>query len=56
VSEAPPPLLEIAIEPRFERDRDKLIEQLARLAAEDSTFGFALDRTSGRTIIGLSLV
>jgi translation elongation factor EF-G len=49
-------LLEIAIEPKVGCDHDRLVELLAQLATEDSTFGFAFDRTSGRTIIGLSLV
>jgi elongation factor G len=46
-----PPLIEIAIEPRTESDRERLAPALVALAAEDSAFRFWTDQESGQTII-----
>lgn len=49
----PPPqgLIEIAIEPKFKADQEKLSAALTELAAEDPTFGFSTDPESGQTIL-----
>jgi elongation factor G len=46
-----PPLIEIAIEPRTERDRERLAQALIALAADDSGFRFKSDQESGQTIV-----
>ena len=52
MSEAPWPLVEIAIEPKSEADQAKLGVALPKLAAEDPTFRVTTDRANGRTILG----
>jgi elongation factor G len=44
-------LIEIAIEPRTERDRERLAQALIALAADDGSFRFKTDRESGQTVI-----
>jgi len=51
-SAAPWPLVEIAVAPMSEADREKLGPTLARLAAEDPGLQVSLDRESGLTILG----
>jgi elongation factor G len=46
-----PPLIEIAVGPRTESDRERLALALIELAAEDSSFGVSTDQESGQTII-----
>jgi Elongation Factor G, domain III len=46
-----PKLIEIAIEPNSKADMEKLGIALAKLAAEDTTFGFSIDHESGQTIL-----
>ena len=51
MSTHPPPLIEIAIEPRTPADRERLGRALATLAAEDADFLVTVDHESGQTII-----
>jgi elongation factor G len=44
-------LVEIAVEPRIRGDQEKLGRALAQLAAEDPSFGVAVDHESRQTII-----
>jgi elongation factor G len=44
-------LIEIAIEPKWKADLDKLGVALAKLAAEDPSFGVSTDQESGQTIL-----
>jgi len=44
-------LIEIAIEPKFKADSEKLVAVLAKLAADDPTFGVSIDVESGKTIL-----
>jgi elongation factor G len=44
-------LVEIAIEPKSRADQDKLGVALAKLVAEDPSFGVETDRQSGQTIL-----
>ncbi|THD55233.1 MAG: hypothetical protein E8A46_06020 [Bradyrhizobium sp.] len=44
-------LIEIAIEPKFKADQEKLSAALTELAAEDPTFGSSTDPESGQTIL-----
>ncbi len=46
-----PWLIEIAIEPKFKADSKKLVAALAKLAADDPTFGVSIDVESGQTIL-----
>jgi elongation factor G len=46
-----PTLIEIAIGPRTESERERLALALAELAAEDSAFRLSTDQESGQTII-----
>jgi elongation factor G len=46
-----PKLVEIAIEPKSKADAEKLIIALAKLAAEDPTFGVSTDHESGQTVL-----
>ncbi|MBR0932317.1 hypothetical protein JQ586_02970 [Bradyrhizobium jicamae] len=46
-----PCIIEIAIEPKWKADQERLGEALAKLAAEDSSFRVAIDRESGLTIL-----
>jgi elongation factor G len=47
----PPWLVEVAIEPKFRADREKLDNALAKLAAEDPSFRVSTDQESGQTIL-----
>jgi elongation factor G len=51
MSDAPWPLVEIAVEPRSKADRERLGLALQKLAAEDPTFRFSSDPESGQTIL-----
>ena len=44
-------LVEIAIEPKWKADQDKLNAALAKLVAEDPSFGVVIDPTSRQTIL-----
>ena len=46
-----PFLMEVAIEPSTTEDQARLALALKELAAEDSSFGFAVDQETGQTII-----
>ena len=46
-----PLLIEVAIEPKSKAGREKLAVALAKLAAEDPSFGFSTDQESGQTIL-----
>lgn len=46
-----PFLLEVAVEAKLKADHDKLVVSLARLAAHDSSFGSAMGRESGQTLL-----
>jgi elongation factor G len=46
-----PPLIEIAVVPRTERERERLAQALAEMAIEDSFFRYSTDQESGQTII-----
>jgi elongation factor G len=47
----PDPVISIAIEPKTQKDLDKLSTALAKLAEEDPTFKVRTDEDSGQTII-----
>ncbi len=47
----PAPVIEIAVEPKSKADQEKMSTALQRLAAEDPSFGVAVDHESGQTII-----
>ncbi|NQU34875.1 MAG: elongation factor G [Bacteroidetes bacterium] len=47
----PTPVISIAIEPKTQKDIDKMSVALAKLAEEDPTFTVATDQDSGQTII-----
>ncbi len=47
----PEPVISIAIEPKTQRDLDKLMEGLNRLADEDPTFRVKMDEDTGQTIL-----
>jgi elongation factor G len=47
----PEPVISIAIEPKTEKDQDKLGMSLAKLAEEDPTFRVFTDENTGQTII-----
>ena len=49
--EFPAPVIEIAIEPKSKADQEKLGVALAKLVAEDPSFGVSTDPESGQTII-----
>src|ERR1039458_9102849 len=46
-----PRLVEVAVEPKSRADQERLGDALARLAAEDPSFGFFTDHESGQTVI-----
>jgi|SRR5687768_3646147 elongation factor G len=46
-----PWLIEVAIEPKAQADREKLAAALAELFAEDSAFGVSIDQESGQIIL-----
>ena len=47
----PDPVISIAVEPKTQKDLDKLANGLAKLAEEDPTFTVRTDEQSGQTII-----
>ena len=47
----PDPVIGIAVEPKTQRDLDKLSQGLAKLAEEDPTFTVKTDEQSGQTVI-----
>jgi len=47
----PEPVISIAIEPKTEKDQDRLGMSLAKLAEEDPTFRVYTDENTGQTII-----
>ena len=49
--EFPDPVIEISVEPKTQKDLDKLGMGLAKLAEEDPTFRVKTDEASGKTII-----
>ena len=54
-SDGAPFLIEVAIEPKSKADQEKLGAALAKLTADDPSFGFSTDDESGQTILkGLS--
>ncbi|TDX49291.1 elongation factor G [Orenia marismortui] len=50
--EFPEPVIHVAIEPKTQKDSDKLGESLQKLAEEDPTFTVKTDEETGQTIIG----
>jgi elongation factor G len=50
-SDPQPCVIEVAIEPKSQPDREKLGVALAKLAAEDPSFRVSTDQESGRTIL-----
>jgi elongation factor G len=51
MSDLPPRLIEVAVEPKSAADQRRMGEALVRLAAEDSGFSFEVESQSGQTII-----
>jgi len=49
--EAPQPVMFLAIEPKSSADKDKLVESMRTLAAEDPTCRFREDAETGQTIL-----
>ncbi|MBQ0060244.1 MAG: elongation factor G [Bacteroidales bacterium] len=49
--EFPDPVIGIAVEPKTQKDMDKLANGLAKLAEEDPTFTVKTDEQSGQTVI-----
>merc|ERR1719254_114119 len=49
--EFPEPVIKVSCEPATQTDSDKMIESLAKLAAEDPSFRFSRDEESNQTII-----
>jgi elongation factor G len=47
----PDPVIEIAVEPKTQKDLDKLSQGLAKLAEEDPTFTVKTDQDTGQTVI-----
>ncbi len=45
------PVMSVAVEPRANRDQEKLVESLYKLSEEDPTFHVKLDEDTGQTII-----
>jgi len=45
------PVMSVAVEPRTNRDQEKLVESLEKLSEEDPTFQVRLDEDTGQTII-----
>jgi elongation factor G len=45
------PVMSVAVEPRTNRDQEKLLESLEKLSEEDPTFHVRLDEDTGQTII-----
>ena len=48
---APQPVMFMAIEPKSSADKDKLVESMRALAAEDPTYQFREDEETGQTIL-----
>ncbi|AWK86591.1 elongation factor G [Azospirillum thermophilum] len=49
--EFPLPVIEVAVEPKSDADREKMSQALFRLAQEDPSFGVSTDPESGQTVI-----
>jgi elongation factor G len=47
----PPPLVEVAVEPRAKADDEKLLATLSQMAAEDASFRILPNRESGQIIL-----
>jgi elongation factor G len=47
----PEPVIEIAVEPKTKNDQDKIVFALGKLAEEDPTFKFYINKETGQTII-----
>ena len=47
----PAPVIGIAVEPKTQKDLDKLSSGLAKLAEEDPTFTVKTDEDTGQTVI-----
>ena len=47
----PDPVISVAVEPRFSRDKDKLDQSLDLLCREDPTLGRSLDEETGQRIV-----
>ncbi|MEW6375422.1 MAG: elongation factor G [Thermodesulfobacteriota bacterium] len=45
------PVMSVAVEPKTNRDQEKLVESLEKLSEEDPTFQVKLDEDTGQTII-----
>jgi len=45
------PVMSTAVEPKQSKDQERLFDALAKVAAEDPTFKFAVDEDTGQTII-----
>ncbi len=45
------PVMSVAVEPKTNRDQDKLLDALSKLSEEDPTFHVRLDEDTGQTII-----
>ncbi len=45
------PVMSVAVEPKTNRDQEKLVESLEKLSEEDPTFHVKLDEDTGQTII-----
>ena len=52
----PDPVIGIAVEPKTQKDLDKLGMGLAKLAEEDPTFRVQTNEETGQTVISLSLI
>ncbi|CAK0892124.1 unnamed protein product [Prorocentrum cordatum] len=49
--EFPEPVIKVACEPNTTKDNDKMMESLAKLAAEDPSFRYSRDEDSNQTVI-----
>merc|ERR1712151_9394 len=49
--EFPEPVIKVACEPASQTDSDKMIDSLAKLAAEDPSFRFSRDEETNQTVI-----
>merc|ERR1712060_909187 len=49
--EFPEPVIKVACEPATQKDSDKMVDALAKLAAEDPSFRFSRDEETNQTVI-----
>merc|ERR1712113_1153090 len=49
--EFPEPVIKVAVEPKTKKDSDKMVDALAKLAAEDPSFRFSRDEETNQTVI-----